>query len=343
MIPSLYAQHSFPLFQNRTYASAADAIACACGDIDLGQDAATGIVTNRAFDAARLIYDTDYNNEQSYSTPFRAHMDGVADLIEATLGMRSLIEVGCGKGAFLELMAARGAEISGFDPAYEGSNPLIKKVGFSPDMDLSGEGLILRHVLEHIPDPVGFLQQLARANGGRGLIYIEVPCLDWILGNRAWFDVFYEHVNYFRLSDFQRIFGQVLVGERRFGGQYLSVIADLATLSSPEPGPSVDWPVDFAAKVTRGAPGGMVWGGASKGVIFSLLRERAGLPVDGVIDINPAKQGRFLPGTGLEVMSPAQAMAQLPDNAPIYVMNPNYLAEVKAMTDSRFNYESMSQ
>jgi hypothetical protein len=343
MTSSLYAQTGFPLFQNRTYGTAADAISCESGDIDLGQDAATGIVINRAFDAARLIYDTDYNNEQSFSAPFRAHMEAVADLIEAHLGTRSLIEVGCGKGAFLESMAARGAEISGFDPAYEGSNSLIRKAYFSPDMGMTGEGLILRHVLEHIPDPVDFLGQLAGANGGRGLIYIEVPCLDWILTNRAWFDIFYEHVNYFRLEDFQRMFGRVLVGERRFGGQYLSVIADLATLRGPEPGAAVAWPEDFAAKLTQGAPGGMVWGGASKGVIFSLLRQRAGLPVDGVIDINPAKQTRFLPGSGLEVMSPATAMALLPDGASIYVMNPNYLAEVQAMTQGRYTYESMSQ
>ena len=263
MTSSLYAQTGFPLFQNRTYGTATDAISCESGDIDLGQDAATGIVTNRAFDTARLIYDTDYNNDQSFSAPFRAHMDGVANLIEAHLGMRSLIEVGCGKGACLESMTARGAEISGFDPAYEGTNPLIQKAYFSPDMGMTGEGLILRHVLEHIPDPMNFLGQLAGANGGRGLIYIEVPCLDWILTNRAWFDIFYEHVNYFRLEDFQRMFGRVLVGERRFGGQYLSVIADLATLRRPEAGPPVAWPENFAVKLTAGKPGGM---GLGRGV-----------------------------------------------------------------------------
>ena len=86
----------------------------------------------------------------------------------------------------------------------------------------------------------------------------------------------------------------------------------------------------------------MVWGAASKGVIFALLRERAGQPIDLVIDINPAKQGRFLPGTGLQVVSPAQALATLAAGSIIYVMNSNYLQEIRAMTNNSFTYVGMS-
>ena len=65
------------------------------------------------------------------------------------------------------------------------------------------------------------------------MIYIEVPCFDWIIEHGAWFDIFYEHVNYFRLDDFRRAFGKVIHAGRSFGGQYLSVIADLDTLRVP--------------------------------------------------------------------------------------------------------------
>lgn len=338
--PSLYQQTGFPVFQNRTYATAQEAQTCALGDIDIAQDPATGIVTNRAFELSKAVYDTDYNNEQSHSPRFQAHMDDVGALIASHIGMANLIEVGCGKGAFLEQMVAKGAKITGFDPTYEGDNPLIRQSYFSPDLGIEGDGLILRHVLEHIPDPYDFLKQLSDANGGQGLIYIEVPCLDWILENRAWFDIFYEHVNYFRMADFARMFGRVLVAERRFGGQYLSIIADLSTLRDPDPGPTVGWPGDFAAGLSSAQTGGMVWGGASKGVIFSLLRQRDGRPVDGIIDINPAKQGRYLPVTGLRVTAPDVATRLLEPGALIYVMNPNYLDEIKAMTGDRFSYES---
>ena len=94
-------------------------------------------------------------------------------------------------------------------------------------------------------------RRLARANGG-GLIYIEVPCFEWILRARAWFDIFYEHVNYFRLGDFSKMFGHVVDGGHLFGGQYLYVVADLATLRPPVSSLAdrVDFPEDFLATVS---------------------------------------------------------------------------------------------
>ena len=80
-----------------------------------------------------------------------------------------------------------------------------------------------------------------------------------------------------------------------------------------------------------------IWGGASKGVIFALFMERAGTPIDIVIDINPAKQGRFLAATGLRVKSPEEGMEVLRPGADLYVMNSNYLDEIQALTRHRFN------
>jgi len=64
-----------------------------------------------------------------------------------------------------------------------------------------------------------------------------------------------------------------------------------------------------------------VRGAASKGVIYSLLRERCGNPVNVLIDINPAKCGKFVPATGLRVMSPEDGMATLATGSDICVMN----------------------
>jgi hypothetical protein len=204
--------------------------------------------------------------------------------------------------------------------------------------------MVLRHVLEHIPDPYDFLCQLRDANAGGGLIYIEVPCLDWICAARSWFDIFYEHVNYFRLSDFGKMFGKVAAMGHCFGGQYLYVIADLSSLRAPsyDAAAPVVFPDDFIASLQSHATGragsDVVWGGASKGVIYALLRERAGAPVAGVIDINPAKQGRFLAGTGLRVNAPEEILPTLPPTARILVMNPNYRAEIEKMSNNAFTY-----
>jgi hypothetical protein len=339
----LHVMDGLPVLQNRTYDTAEAARACPRGNMRLIEDLRTGLVRNAAFDPARVHYDSAYQNEQGLSTAFRAHLGAVADLIGSLMGQAGLIEIGCGKGMFLELMLARGADITGFDPAYEGDNPRVQRALFEGGRTLGGSGLILRHVLEHIPDPVAFLRVIAAANGGRGLIYIEVPCLDWICAQRSWFDIYYEHVNYFRLSDFRRIFGRVLHAGHGFGGQYLCVVADLATLRDPvrDPHDAPAFPADLMprmeAQIRASRPPVILWGGASKGVIYALLHERFGRPVDRVIDINPAKQGRYLPATGCRVQSPDEALASVPRGASIIVMNPNYLDEVRTMTANTFD------
>lgn len=339
----LYRQHDFPIFQNRMYATAAEALACPRGDIELFEDSSTGLVFNRSFRSELLTYDQDYQNEQGVSAVFRAHLDEVAKIVIRHLGRERIVEVGCGKGLFVQTLANQGVDVTGFDPAYEGKDPRIVARVFSPDEKMSARGLVLRHVLEHICEPVSFLKQIRDANGGGGMLYIEVPCFDWILRHRAWFDIFYEHVNYFRASDFQRMFGRVIQVDRLFGGQYLGVVVDLATLRVPrlEPSDQVVFPADFDRSATAPSPRGgrvAVWGGASKGVIFSLLRERAGQPVDLVIDINPAKQGRFLPATGLRVQSPGEALATLPKESVIYVMNSMYFEEIRQMAGDSYQY-----
>ena len=191
----LYEQKQFPVLQNRVYETAQDAINCPKGGIKIIEDAKTGLVYNAAFDADLMIYDENYNNEQGLSPSFKKHLQQAAEIIEVTLGNEALVEVGCGKGFFLEMLLGRGVDVTGFDSTYDGENPRVVKKYFEPGIIATpAKGLILRHVLEHIPNPYDFLCRLRDANGGGGLIYIEVPCFDWILSKRAWFDIFYEHV-----------------------------------------------------------------------------------------------------------------------------------------------------
>lgn len=339
----LYHQNDFPIFQNRMYETAIEARNCPKGDIWLVEDMQTGLVYNAAFRPDLMAYDSHYQNEQAVSLLFQQHLETVAGLIDVHIGPEQLVEVGCGKGFFLEMLLARDIDITGFDPTYEGNNERIQRKYFARGVVAQANGLILRHVLEHIQHPVNFLNKLKEANGGRGKIYIEVPCLDWILDRKSWFDIFYEHVNYFRLSDFSRIFDDVIDCGRLFGGQYLYVIAELSTLKNPEINMQdrVNFSADFTQNIieqNRTEEGRTaIWGGASKGVIFSLLKARVGQSVSMVIDINPAKQGKYLAGTGLQVQSPKQAIRLLAPGSTIYVMNSNYIEEIRQLTKNIFN------
>ena len=337
----LYQQEQFPIFQNRMYDTEADARACPKGDVQLVEDLLTGLVYNAAFRPELMSYDANYQNEQALSPLFQKHLESVSSIIDRCMGRDSIVEVGCGKGFFLEMLLEKGFDVTGFDPTYEGNNAKVMKHYFEPGVGIKANGLVLRHVLEHIQDPFNFLQQLKAANGGSGKIYIEVPCFDWICEHRAWFDIFYEHVNYFRISDFSRMFGTVVESGRLFGNQYLYVVAELASLREPkiDLNDSVIFPEDFTRNIARPSKNQVtIWGGASKGVIFALLKARAGQRISNVIDINPAKQGKYLPATGLLVQSPSEALTMLPRTSTIYVMNSNYLMEIKKMSSNTFNY-----
>jgi len=349
-VRNLYMAKGLPVFQNKMFSSKEKGIACPQGDIMLVQNLETGFIYNQNFDASLLEYDADYQNEQAYSDVFQVHLTDVLSIIQRYFFGMSIVEVGCGKGCFLERLRHLGYDVTGIDPAYEGDNPNVIKAKFESRLGLHAEAVVLRHVLEHMADPTTFLHGIAEANNGEGKIYIEVPCFDWICQHRAWFDIFYEHVNYFRLSDFNRMFGTVFESGHVFGGQYLYVIADLATIQKSilEQESAFSFPIDFLPKFETvfslvNKKNKAIWGGASKGVIFALYLQRAGIDVTCVIDINPAKQNKFIAGSGLKVVSPEEGMRQLKPGDDILVMNSNYLLEIKLISSQLYNYISVDQ
>lgn len=338
-----------PIQQNRVYRSQEDAINCAKGDILLVQDASTGVVYNSVFDPGLMIYDQNYQNEQGESAFFQDHLSAVADIVQHDLKAKRVVEVGCGKGTFLEFLRSRGCSVVGVDPAYEGDADYVIKTAFSQDIGLSGDVVVLRHVLEHVPDPFSFLDSIAEANNRTGLIYIEVPCLDWIAEHRAWFDIFYEHVNYFRIKNFDRFFDKITMSGKLFGGQYLYVVADLSSLHRKVEG--VDEVFHFGDAFMQGVDQVsnilaaskdrqvVVWGGASKGVILAQqIYRRNNQSFSFSIDISPAKQGGYFPGTGLPVFSPEEGLKKMAKGDLILVMNSNYAHEIRRMAGDRFSY-----
>jgi len=344
MYSELLKIDNLPVLQNKVFDTSTSAKSSPVGNMHLVQDHRNGLIYNLAFKEELLTYDACYQNEQACSTIFQKHLEDVLALIKLHFANYSLIEVGCGKGNFLNLLRKEGFNVTGIDPAYEGNDPDILKTPFSSSLKLAGDGIILRHVLEHIQNPFCFLQELAHANGGKGKIYIEVPCFDWICKRNAWFDIYYEHVNYFRVDDFQRIFERVDAIGHLFNGQYLFVIADLAALKESNKQPEiVQLPTEFFRGIEESkriansslAPKA-IWGASSKGVIFSLYAKQANIDLAVAIDINPAKQKKYLACSGLKVVSPDEALCILPHDSLIFVMNSNYFDEIVELSQSKF-------
>jgi hypothetical protein len=121
------SQTNAPVHQHLIFKKHEDALKMRRGNISLCVCNDCGFVFNSSFDANNLSYDQQYDNTQLSSPYFQSYVDSlVHDLIyKHNVQNSRIIEVGCGKGAFLRaLVSAEGAHNTGigFDPSYIGPN-----------------------------------------------------------------------------------------------------------------------------------------------------------------------------------------------------------------------------
>ena len=356
-----------PVFCNVTYADAEAARAAPRGDITLGFCDNCSLIHNTAYDVALLDYDADYENSLHFSPKFAEYASQLASRLLSRHGDTGIdvVEVGCGKGEFLQLLAAGGANRcigfdASYDPAVHADEPVpgmtIHREFFSADRHTARADLLLtRHVLEHIATPVQFLQEIGRAlkDTPEAEFFCEVPNGLWTLEDMGIWDLIYEHCTYFTAPALVRAFSNAgfSVREARtdFGNQFLYVEATRGGAETCQPNPSIAeirgiadrFGAHFEAKVAhwnqtledlhaRGEKA-VIWGAGSKGVTFLNVLER-GSEIDGVIDINPRKRGFHVAGTGQQIHEPEWLRDHAVDV--VLIMNPVYEAEIQAQLSS---------
>jgi nucleoside-diphosphate-sugar epimerase len=75
-----------------------------------------------------------------------------------------------------------------------------------------------------------------------------------------------------------------------------------------------------------------IWGSGSKGVSFLTTVPDAAKTIEYAVDINPYRQGYFMPGTGHKIVAPEQLRDLKPDA--VIVMNRIYVPEITRTLDS---------
>lgn len=313
---------------------------------------ACDFVWNADFDPDAIDYNSSYNNSVQASAVYRAHQSAMAARILDRPGTFNCVDIGCGEAEFLSELVASGriGKAIGFDPAFKGVYPLdsriaVRTVYFNDETakDLPDDIHVVcsRHTIEHIPDPRPFIASIAAYVKSRNLpLYLETPDVEWIFRNNAFEDFFYEHCSLFSprsMTVLLRSFGLDCRVEPVYGGQYMWIeawpAAEAVDAMPEEGGPAavshagigeaLAYWENRLADLSRQGPVA-IWGGASKGVTFSLLVNG----VDSAIDLNPAKQGCFMPVSATPIISPEAALHR--GVRSIVVMNPNYLKEIEA-------------
>ena len=347
-----------PVILNYRFATAEAARAVARRDMLLRECNHCGLVFNAILDPAAIPYDERYENRQNFSAGFTAMLEETADLLTQRYPLHggAVLEVGCGKGDFLTLLCERAqAHGVGFDTSCEqtgvqpdGRVSFFQRYVTPEDVDQKFDLVVCRHVVEHVPDIGEFFRLLhgVALAGGGSAVYVETPALEWIVEHHAFWDVFYEHCNYFPTRTLRTLAEQAgfaLLDHRLiFGGQYQALelrpgaaAAERAPVTA-HAGPML---ASFAAKFAESrreveskldeagvAVGWAIWGAGAKGV--SLANALISHPPSFVIDSNPSKQGMFLPASGIPIIAPTDPkVAEAPV---ILVANSNYLAEIRA-------------
>lgn len=340
-----------------------DAVSAPCGNVELAACENCGFVFNATYDPRLHHYSDQYESTQSFSETFNAFNERLAGEIAEKTGRRDalIVEIGCGQGEFLHLLRKRGCDkLVGFDPAYDmarstvtgGPGIEIVARAFDPGSFAGApRAIVCKMTLEHIARPVAMLQQIAELASRSSCceIFVQVPNAEATFSLSAFWDIYYEHCNYFTSRTLVHALRRANLEPssiaRVFGDQYIvanaqSAIGQRSQAANPAARSELVLFRRFCQVVgnqvrqwrerirgwARAGERIMLWGGGSKAVAFTSFT-RTEAYVLAAIDINPRKSNTFLPGSGLPVLSPDQAKSGRPTL--IVLLNSAYRAEVE--------------
>jgi SAM-dependent methyltransferase len=340
-----------------------------CGDVVLGVCQQCGFITNVAFDAGHSDYSPIYEDQQSFSPTFNAFAHKLATrLIEKfDLYDRDIVEIGCGKGDFLVLLCELGNNRGlGIDPTSVSGrvqSQAVDRVQFIQDYysekyaDRWGDLICCRHTLEHIHQTATLIKTIRNSIGDRldTTVFFEIPEMGRVLKEQAFEDIYYEHCSYFTPGSLARLFRhagfEVEDLYLDYGDQYLMIEARPVTLPSTKVHPAeesvtqllqevqhfttqistkLDYWKQHLEEMRSQGKRIAVWGSGSKCVAF-LTTLGTQNTIECVVDINPHRHGRFIPGVGQEIRSPQFLKDYQPDE--VIVMNAIYCPEIQQMLD----------
>jgi 2-polyprenyl-3-methyl-5-hydroxy-6-metoxy-1,4-benzoquinol methylase len=144
-------------------------------------------------------------------------------LTKSPLQGKTLLEIGCGDGDFLEAAASRGLHVTGIEYSPYACDKARAKIKNSSGEIIQGEiealtgrkesfdYIVFCDLLEHVRDPRGFLKTVFELLKPDGVIFCAVPSLDsWSakLLKTDWMEFKLEHLWYFNTKNLRSLFFQ---------------------------------------------------------------------------------------------------------------------------------------
>ncbi len=266
------------------------------------------------------------------------------------LNGKRVLECGCGRGEFLELMAASG--VSAFGMEYGVGNVTscrehglaVEQLYFETGEEKLAtgpfDGFYILNYLEHLPNLNEYLAGIAAnlTDGGVGLI--EVPNFDMILANQTFAEFTTDHLYYFTRQTLtgvlERCGFDVIASRTIWYGYILSLEVrkrsrlDLSGFDCARRALSEQ----LNALVEQyGVESSAVWGASHQAFAVLALAGLHGR-LRCILDSAPFKQGKFSPATHIPIVSPDAVAGG--DLKLLIVMAGGYSTEVAALARRRF-------
>jgi SAM-dependent methyltransferase len=369
-----YKVRNVPVISCLMFSSHAEAVNFPRGDVLLGFCKSCGFISNVAFDSSKLDYASLAPEEQGFSSTFKAYAQRLANRLIQTYDLcdKNISEIGCGRGDFLALLCELGKNYGvGIDPSTvsggvesKASDRLVFIRDYYSERYAKhlGNFICCRHTLEHIHNTAEFVNSVRSAiTANNTYVFFEVPDVSRILSEVAFWDIYYEHCSYFNSGSLARLFRfcnfDVINLMKDYFDQYLLIEAKPVNNMSRKingneesieaTAKSVDLFVarcqnkldqwkNQLKRIKTERKRAIVWGSGSKCVAF-MTTLGVEDEIDYIVDINPNRHGKFIPGVGKQIVSP-EFLKQYKPNT-VIVMNPVYCNEIKQELE-RMNIEA---
>ena len=313
----------------------------ACTECSLVQLAET-VPPNRLF--------SQYAYLTSCSPPNVARAKELAHSVMKGWPCRMVVELGSNDGYLLQHYLDAGVQVLGIDPSRVAARlaalkgiPIITEFfdsALASQIGPIADILHANNVLAHVPDINDFVAGIKTVLKPDGVAIIEVPYVYDLLRKNEFDTIYAEHVFYFSVQALTALFSrhgmQILKVERipYHGGS----LRFFASRGAPAPVNFDEYPLDFerfTQCVTRGTRqlitalrdlktmGKSVagFGAAAKATTFLNYCGIGCELLPYVADDTPTKQGKYIPGTGIEIVSTAEWLERKPEYTLILCWN----------------------